>query len=232
MATGAAIGSAVVGIAGNRSASKSADASAQSAQDSLSQGIAEMEKYFEQANIHGEDALQFSQDMLGDWEDTFGGIEENLSSYYQNLDPAKYSQQYKTNLNENIDKELTQMNESMAASGLQTAGMKQQTAKEAAFAKAQGGAESDLMAEDKVRGMQQGFLNTGANQKSAANSSITNSYGNLANINMSAANSIGGMYGAQSGLSQGQSNQSASDAAGFMKGGMEGLSGALTGLFG
>ena len=72
----------------------------------------------------GQEGVNFAQGMLDQWESTFGGVQDNLSDYYKNLDPAKYSQQYKTNLNENIDKQLYQMNETMAATGLQTAGMR------------------------------------------------------------------------------------------------------------
>lgn len=227
MATGAAIAVGAAGIAGSAYSANKADNAIDSSMDALNTGLAEMQKYFEQANIYGEDSLAFAQQMLTDWEDTFGSIEDNLSEYYQNLDPAKYAQEYKTNLSSNIDKQMKQMNESLSASGLMTSGMAAQNEKEAAFAKATGNAQADLMAEDKVASMQQGFVNTGSGRYNAATSGINRAYGNLANTSMNAGSAIGGMYGdIASGYRQ-SANQYASDAGGFLKGGLESLVGGL-----
>ena len=217
MAVGAAIGSTAVGVAGTVKSGKQAD-KAMSQQNDM---VALMQGYSDEAITTGEDALAFSQGLVDDWEATFGGIQENLSQYYSNLDPTKYAQEYKTNLNENIDKQVTQMNDTMSASGLQTAGMKQQTAKEAAFAKATGGAQADLMAEDKVASMKQGFVNSGAGQQSAANSSTFNAYGNLSGSQMQAGANVGGV-GAN--VAGNQAQMHADDSAGYMKTGLEGMS--------
>ncbi len=215
MATGAAIASTAVGAVGAKKAGDRADDALASQNDM----VALMQRYSDEAITTGEDALAFSQGLVDDWEATFGGIQDNLSQYYSNLDPAKYAQEYKTNLNENIDKQVTQMNDTMSASGLQTAGMKQQTAKEAAFAKATGGAQADLMAEDKVNSMKQGFVNSGAGQQSAANSSTFNAYGNLSGSQMQAGANVGGV-GAN--VAGDQAQMHADDTAGYMKTGLEG----------
>ncbi len=216
MATGAAVASAAVGVAGTVSSHKQGEAALENQEDMV--GL--IAGYADQALGYGEDALGFAQGLLEDWETTFGGIQENLSQYYSNLDPAKYAQEYKTNLNQNIDKQVGQVNDKMASSGLQTAGMKQQLDKEAAFAKAEGGAQADLMAEDKVNAMKQGFVNTGASQQANAQSSISNSYNNLAASSHQAGANIGGtgasIYGDQA-------QMRADDTAGYMKMGMEGV---------
>ena len=227
MATGAAIVAgtkAVGGVVGGINANNKSNEAMANQSASMEQGLQAMEQYMTQAGIHGQDALEYAQGMMTDWEDTFGGIEQNLSDYYSNLDPVKYAENYKSDLNANIDKQIGQMNETMAASGLQTAGMKQQTAKEAAFAKATGGAQADLMADDKVASMQQGFVNTGASKYANAASQNMNAHGNLANLNMNAGSSIGSMYGNQANMYGNQAAQYGADAGGFMKGGLEGAS--------
>jgi hypothetical protein len=226
MATGAAIAAgakAVGGIAGGIKAGKKSEDLMGAAIGSYEEGINIMKDYYGQALGYGEDTLAFSQQMLANWEETFGGIEQNLSDYYANLDPEKYAQQYKSDLYSNIDKQTQQLNEGLASSGLLTSGMQAQTEKEAAFAKAAGGAQADLAAEDKVRGMQQGFLNTGASQKSAANSSILNSYGNLSNLSMSAGSNLGSAYQNMGNLQANMGNLYGQSSGGFMKAGLDGV---------
>lgn len=210
------IGSLVVGGAGLIQGKKASD----KADESYAKGISEIEKYMAQAGMHGKDALEFAQGMLDDWEGTFGGIQDNLSDYYDNLDPELYATQYKSNLYDNIDKELADMNESLGAAGLMSSGMRAQNEKEAAFAKATGGAQADIMAEDKVMEMKQGFVNSGANQLASANASMSNAHSNLANISVGAAGTIGGAY-------TGMGNVQASDAGGYIKGGLDIISGGL-----
>ncbi|RLC88463.1 MAG: hypothetical protein DRI37_05185 [Chloroflexi bacterium] len=115
-----------------------------------------------------------AQGFLDDWADTFGGLEDNLSNYYNNLDPDKFATQNKVALQQNLDKSMNQFNESMAASGLQSSGMKQQAAKEAMFAQATGNSNIDINAPEQVAQMQQGFLNYGAPFKQQAQSMLSN----------------------------------------------------------
>lgn len=233
MATGAAVVAGVKmvgGVVGGVNAGKQAQ-SAQNSQDyAMQQGLKAIEQYMGQAEQYGQDGLEYAQGLMTDWEETFGGIEENLSDYYANLDPAKYAENYKSDLNANIDTQLKQMNDTFAASGLQTAGMQQQTAKEAAFAKATGGAQADLAAEDKVASMKQGFVNTGSSKYANAASQTSNAYGNLANINMNAGNSVAGQYQNVGNTYGNRQSMYREDAGGFMKGGLEGAS-ELAGFF-
>jgi len=183
--------------------------------------------------------LENAQRLLDEWETTYGGLEDNLSDYYNNLDPDKYATQYKSNLNENIDKQVGQMNDEMASSGLMSAGMKAQGAKEAAFAKATGGAQADLMAEDKVMGMKTDFLNRGENRKamydnaltgvstdsssSSSSSNFSSSVGS-SNNQSSSRNSnyapVSDKANIIAGGQQADKNQSAQDTAGWVSGGL------------
>lgn len=119
---------------------------------------------------NNQSGIDVAQGMIDDWELTFGGLEDNLSEYYNNLDPDKFAIQSKTILQDNLQKSMTQFNETMAANGLQSAGMKQQAAKEAAFLQATGNAQIDINAPETVAQMQQGFLNYGSPYKMQAES--------------------------------------------------------------
>lgn len=121
-----------------------------------------------------QEGIDVAQKMMDSWTETFGGLEENLSDYYNNLDPDKFAMSAKSTLQANLDKSMTQFNESMAASGLQSSGMKQQVAKEAMFAQAQGNAQIDINSPEQVAQMQQGFLNYGSGFKTQAQSLLSN----------------------------------------------------------
>ena len=126
------------------------------------------EKYTNQQGI------EIAQEMMDNWANTFGGLEENLSEYFNNLDPDKYAIQSKIALQENLDKSLTQFNETMAAKGLQSSGMQQQVAKEAMFAQAAGNASIDINADDVVAQQQMGFLQYGQAEKLQAGNLLSN----------------------------------------------------------
>lgn len=186
--------------------------------------------------------LENAQILLDQWETTYGGIEDNLSEYYNNLDPVKYATQYKSNLNENIDKQLGQVNDELASSGLMSAGMRAQSQKEAAFAKATGGAQADLAAEDTVANMKRGFLNEGDAMFNMANNALTgiSSSSSSSSSSSNFSSSVGGSenqststnsnYAPVSDIANikaGQATQQASDTAGFVKGGINLIGGLI-----
>jgi hypothetical protein len=215
--TGAAIGAAVAGIAGAGASvyeSNKASDSFNNALGSLDQGMAQLGQ-------NNEEQMAFAQGLMDDWEGTFGGIQENLSDYYSNLDPTKYATEYKTNLNDQIDKQVTQMNESFSAMGMQTSGNRMQMEKEAGFAKATGGAQADMMADDKVASMQQDFVNSGQGQFNAGANAMNSAFTNQ-------QQGITGMYQAQSNLHGQEAGRKNSSAGGFLSGGL-GLAGSILG---
>ncbi len=128
----------------------------------------------------GDQGIEYAQGLMDRWEDSFGGIQDNLTDYYNNLDPDKYATQNKAEFKSQMDKQMSQFNETMAASGLQSAGMKQQAAKEAAFKTAETNSQIDLAAEDQVADMKAGFLQFGEGQRQAGDSAMENALGNEA----------------------------------------------------
>lgn len=187
--TGAAIATAAVsvvnGIGARKDASEARDRADQESAISLAQrkeageqvdlaieqikanqiNVEALEDFLSQMSQEG---LDFAQGLLDQWESTFGSVEQNLSDYYKNLDPEKYAVQNKARLDEALQKSMQQFNETMAANGLQSAGMKEQAAKEAAFKQAQGNAQIDIASEDKVRGMQENWLKFGEPRRKTA----------------------------------------------------------------
>lgn len=174
--TGAVIAGSVASGLSSRKASKdaqkAADREAAMSAEQMRKAIGAIEG--NQANINafkeflkqrGEDGTQFAQGLMDEWEGTFGAVEENLSNYYNNLDPTKYATESKANFKAQMDKQMSQFNETMASQGLQSAGMKQQAAKEAAFKTAEANSQIDLAAEDKVMGMKADFWNAGENRR-------------------------------------------------------------------
>lgn len=232
---GAAIGSVAVGatslVQGGRQ-SREADKTMGDSVSAVEGNVdiaKQLNQYLMQVGAEGQDN---AQRMMDDWEANFGGIEEGLSEYYNNLDPTKFATQNKAKLQESMDKSMKQMNEGFATSGIQTGGMKMQAQKEAAFEQAKGNAAIDIAAPEQVNQMKQGFLNTGANQKTQANSAMTNAInnkGNMANMGSSA------MMGANRDISQayaGWGGQQQDSATGLMGAGGTMMGAGLGGLFG
>jgi hypothetical protein len=118
------------------------------------------------------EGVEYAQGLMDDWEGSFGSVQDNLTSYFNNLDPDKYSTEQKARLGDSMQKSLKQYDETMAAGGLQSAGMRQQTAKEPAFRLAEGNAEIDLAAEDQVANMKMDWLNYGKADKNQANQAM------------------------------------------------------------
>jgi len=141
---------------------------------------------------------KMSQQMLDDWESMFGGIQDNLSEYYNNLDPAKFAAQGKQELQQSLDKQMTQFNEEMGAKGMQTSGMRAQASKEQAFAQAMGNASIDVNAPEQVAQMQQGFVQAGSGKNDIYQSAI--------NSNIQGASNVGGAYNSQTNMYSGMSS--------------------------
>ena len=120
--------------------------------------------------------IEYAQGLLDDWENTFGGIEENMKDYYENLDPTKFATQSKSELMSEMDKQMKIFNDTMAASGLQSSGMKQQAAKEQAFELAKGNAGIDIASEEYVADKKQNWLNYGSPYKQQATGLLGQAY--------------------------------------------------------
>ena len=212
MGVGAAIagtvGSMVMGASSARAASKANKQAMGYAQETYDYNMAGMDSYIGGAqgmydlaagmsfgggsaqgfSAEGGDTggIEYAQGLLDDWESTFGGIEENMKDYYTNLDPTKFATQSKSELMSEMDKQMKIFNDTMAASGLQSAGMKQQASKEDAFQLAQGNAGIDIGAEEYVADKKQNWLNYGNGFKQQATGLLGQAYATDAQLQTSA----------------------------------------------
>jgi len=216
--TGAAIASAVVG-AGSLAKGVSDGNKAEDAMNASIGSAEEMQRYLRQLGLEG---VETAQGMLDDWEGTFGGIQDNLSEYYNNLDPDKFSTQNKSMYKQHMDKQMQQFNDSMASTGLQSAGMKQQALQESAFQTAEGNAGIDIMAPEQVNQMKQGFLNFGEGQRNSANNAMQNALSLQSGNAQAGSTNLQNAYGNQAGQ-YGQSSAGYMGAAGSMFGSAIGL---------
>ncbi|MCI4436945.1 MAG: hypothetical protein JHC33_09085 [Ignisphaera sp.] len=174
---------------------------------------------------YGEKGIEQAQSMLDMWESAFGSIQNNLSNYYNNLDPTRFSQEQKTAYAQNLDKQMSQFNEALSQRGITSSGQRMQLEKEAMFSKAATNAKIDISSTDQVAQMKQGWLNYGqplqASGNSAMQAAINNQAkmaqvgkGSLMDYNRDIANAYMGQA-ASSRVEQANYQQS---AAGFLQG--------------
>ena len=163
MGVGAAIGGAVA-IGGARRAKKAGAEAAGQAEELIGMSREQWEWGKERVGEWDELAEEFrtalngladeygvfAQQIWDNWENSFGDMRQNLIDYYNNLDPAKYSSMWKANIEDQMQKEWQQLDQTMAQSGIYTSGMKQQLAKEMSMQQAEANAMADLQAPDYV----------------------------------------------------------------------------------
>lgn len=232
------IGSAIASVAGGvmsydsaKSAQKSSDRQTSLAQANREAAVSAIEG--NQANVDalqefmtsmGTQGVEYAQDLLDSWEGTFGGLQENLSSYYNSLDPTKFAMQEKTQFKQALDKQMSQYNETLSSSGLQSSGMRAQTMKEAAFKTAEANAQIDINAPEQVAQMQQGFLNYGDTQRAGAQNAYNAALANQAqygligyNAQTNQASNIANAYNANAATQEQAAANYGASSAGYMQ---------------
>lgn len=176
-------GAAVIGAVSSKSA-------ADSARKSSKEATAMQGKAIDAQNEAAAAQLDFQKQQYDDWEAIYGPIQNNLSSFYQNLTPEtfatagldKFEQQYQAS-QQQIQRSFAQRGISSPAQDM----MNQQAALGAAESKASIRAQAPMQ----VATAQQGFLNQNTNNPASAG--IANAYGTQSNI----ASNQASMYGNQ-----------------------------------
>ena len=147
--TGIAAFTAVAGAAGARNARKDA----KNAQN--------------QANSADQEALDFARSQYADWKNIFGPIQQNLSSYYQNLTPARIEAQGREAIELERDDLITRLDETFQQRGLGDTAMEASAVADVEKNVALQKAEVRATAPEKVAQQQLGFLSLGYNQNPA-----------------------------------------------------------------
>lgn len=143
----AAIGGALIGVAGtvyaSKKASKSADQAAQVASEA------------DQAR------LDFEREQWDEWQATYGGIEDSLAAYYETLTPTMRITQGLEAHEKEMDRAREQIRQSFAQRGISMSGIGQQVRTELAVASAEERARIRAAAPLEVAKEKLGFLQVG-----------------------------------------------------------------------
>lgn len=152
----AAVGSVAGAVISSRASSKAARASADAQNAQLS----------------------FDMERYDDWKNIFGGVQENLSSYYNSINPDLYAAAGLEAFEEERSNQMAQLDRSLAQRGLAESGIAAtvKTADAINSAEARAGIRRD--AQTKAREEQTRFLQIGMGQNPA--SSVSGTLGNIA----------------------------------------------------
>jgi len=115
------------------------------------------------------DQLAFSKQQLADWEQAYGGLEDNLSNYYNNLNVGDYTAQSLQQFEQEKNKSMTALRQNLAQRGLESSGLSAGVELQSALQGAQGRAQIRQQAPAQVAAQQQSFLQLGMQRNPADN---------------------------------------------------------------
>jgi hypothetical protein len=141
-----------------------------------------------EARAMSEAQLAFNKQQYEDWKRIFGPIEQNLSSFYQQLSPESYSSALKNKLSHQFNIAEQQLDRTMAQRGIDDSGLAFEAHKDLNQELAKQKALADQTANDIVEQKKLGFLGLGLGNQNAINANINSSYANAANLYMNNAN--------------------------------------------
>lgn len=172
---GAIVGSAAVGAASSYSASKSASKSADKAYASAD---AASKLEFETSMAQ----LDFQKEQYADWENIFGPIQDNLSSYYKNLSADSVASLGIQNIEQSYVQSRQNLDTQLAKRGITNSGATAAGLTSLENTRMLGKAEVRSTAEQTVAQQQLGFLSAGLGLQSGLQQGVSNAYSNQANI--------------------------------------------------
>ncbi len=200
-ALAAAAISAGSGILGGRRSRKGADKAAEQAQRAAALGVAEMQKgvnMLDQLQPTIDRFAQSGQDSFNRYQNMLGPLEDSLNDYYMNLNPEELANQGNQAAQQQYQSAMNQVNEQLAAQGIQNSGMNAQMGMQYGNQMAQTKAQNILSADDQVAQQQSGWTNQMQNQSNQAfnqyNAGV-NAQQNQANMYQNAYNNMANLYG-------------------------------------
>lgn len=113
-------------------------------------------------------ALEFQQQRYQDWQDTFGPIQDNLSLYYQNINPDYYEATGLANFQKERQQQLADLNASLAQRGLTGSGLAAAIKRENAIDTAEQRAQIRTNAAQQAIADQSNFLQIGMGSNPAS----------------------------------------------------------------
>ena len=148
--------------------------------------------------------LSFDMERYDDWQNIFGGLQENLSNYYNSISPDYYVAAGLEAFEKEREAQMGKLNETLAQRGLSNSGLAATVATENAISSAEARASIRREAPRQAREDQSRFLQIGMGQNPG--SSISSTLGNIATNAQTQAN--------QASLAAGQAVSSAVSSTG------------------
>lgn len=122
--------------------------------------------------------LDFDRERYDDWQNIFGGLQENLSSYYNSINPDMYAAAGLEAFEEERSNQMAQLDRSLAQRGLAESGLAATIKTEDAINSAEARAGIRRDAQAKVRDEQTRFLQIGMGQNPG--NSVSSTLGSIA----------------------------------------------------
>ena len=122
--------------------------------------------------------LSFDMERYDDWQNIFGGVQENLSNYYNSISPDYYVAAGLEAFEKEREAKMGKLNETLAQRGLSNSGLAATVATENAISSAEARASIRREAPRQAREDQSRFLQIGMGQNPG--SSISSTLGNIA----------------------------------------------------
>ena len=122
--------------------------------------------------------LNFDLERYDDWQNIFGGVQENLSSYYNSISPDYYVAAGLEAFEKEREAQMGKLNETLAQRGLSNSGLAATVATEDAISSAEARASIRREAPRQAREDQSRFLQIGMGQNPG--SSVSSTLGNIA----------------------------------------------------
>ena len=122
--------------------------------------------------------LSFDMERYDDWQNIFGGVQENLSNYYNSISPDYYVAAGLEAFEKEREAQMGKLNETLAQRGLSNSGLAATVATEDAISSAEARASIRREAPRQAREDQSRFLQIGMGQNPG--SSVSSTLGSIA----------------------------------------------------
>ncbi len=195
--------SAGSGLIGSRRSRKDADKAADKAQRAAEMGVGEVEKgigMLDRLQPSIDQFAQYGQDNFDKYQRMLGPLEDSLNNYYSNLNPDELAAQGNQAAQQQYQGAMNQVNDQLAAQGIQNSGMNAQMGMQYGNQMAQTKAQNMLTADDRVAQQQAGWANQVAGRSDQAFNQYNAGVGaqqNLANQYNNAYNNMANIYSGQ-----------------------------------
>lgn len=174
--------------------------------ETAKKGISAQQSATQASIALGREQLETANYRYQRWQEIFGPIEKNLSSYYQSLDPKDFQARMGTTLEESYATAQKRLSEQLSQRGIQGSGIEVAARTQLAESFAETQAQLPFAAEQQVAQQQAQFYAMGQGQQANLMAQQQGGYGALQQATQYGGAAMTQMYGQQA---QGQLQQAA-----------------------